>query len=708
MHAIFFLLFPAILFSSPVVIKLLTDNTPDWSNVESAAKSMTASLTSDEQKAVALFKWTALMRHQVPPAHDSISDATVPPNHPQYGIIYNPIKLANNYGNTFCVSTNSILPLLWRKLGNRSIEHDIKGHTVCDLEWDSSWHHFDAAFGFIYRDSTSGNILDCKSIIDREKGKVKSMISDFTYCNRLDTAKVNGSIYHGTRIHNILGKTMEYSVLEASRETLFTEMYSDNYRYEIKLKPYESYTKYFHQIADSLKYYLPATALSAQNPNLVGKERLNVVVNGIWRFEPNFYDKLSLSSFSVVKNIDNASGTLKQKKGNDTSFVVYKISAANIICHAEAMLTHTLGKKGSSITLYFSADSTNWYKIAVMESTGKSIKEHISIDGARTRTDYFIKLAIKAEKNDKECGINKFSVNTYTIINPRTIPLLTLGSNRIKLIAADGIAASFFWTEINEDNIGKLIVKPRSYLKNAKSSIEEWFINCDGIRNPTMDSIKLSWKLQTNEVAGYSDKMDVGTLREVAKYYYRFGKNIAVGSPVAASPPTDSMWVLTDNEGGPRQPAAVWQKGANPVVTIELDNNRTIASGVRILQALNDCNDDFFDSCIVQICQDGMSFKREGVITKRQVYESVTNYLHPNTYDKPEFRLCRNMNIKRFKFSHAFDTGKNTVKAVRFEMYNSRSDLRVEEIEIYDFLEKKRVVNEIDHSFTLPDPAGAL
>ncbi|MBL8025270.1 MAG: hypothetical protein JNL74_02605 [Fibrobacteres bacterium] len=710
------LLTAAIITANPSNIKLLTDNTPDWSDLNSAAKSITASFADDEQKALALLKYVSQIRHQVPPAKDSFSIAAVPPAHPQYGIIYNPIKLAHNYGNTFCVSTNSIVPLMWKKLGKESREFDIVGHTVCDLKYGNEWHHFDAAFGFAYKDTATGKILSCPEVVARNKTNVPSMMCDFTYCNRLDTAKSNACFYQNTRIHNILNRTEEYAKIESVRETLFTEKYSDSYSYNLTLKPFESYTRYFNQIADSLKYYLPVSEADPKNPNAVQSPYLNVVANGVWRFVPDLSSKELLQTLAFQKNLASVNALLQPENPKDTAELIYRANAANIICHAEIKGSFERLKEKSFFEVLFSADSINW--ISLYRSEGKNVTEksfdipfgkNDKINLARTRTHYFIKIKLKAAKKSEEAVLRTLSITTYTIVNPRTLPALTLGSNRVKFESGTGntsnVALSFHWSEARADGEA-FKIKSRSFGKLIKNASEEWLINTAGLRNPTMDSITLSYTPVSNIKDGYSDNEDVGAAFEAGKYFYTFGKCISSGKAVTALPSTDSLITLTDNIAGPRQFGATWPKGSNPVLTMTFDGKKgTPIAGTRILQALPDQNSDYFDSCVISTSRDNKTFKRAGAVTKRQVYDQVTNFLWQNSWDQPVFNNSRNRNIARYKFSSVFDTP-DSVKSIRFSFFNSISPLRLEEIELYDKMTKSRVINEIDNGFKLPDPSA--
>jgi hypothetical protein len=360
----------------------------------------------------------------------------------------------------------------------------------------------------------------------------------------------------------------------------------------------------------------------------------------------------------------------------------------------------------------FSADSVNWHSLYL--ANGKSLEEKsfniafgkTTINLARTRVSYFIKIRLKAAKKPADCVLKSLNVRTYTIINPRTLPVLTLGSNRVKYLAnsSSSIGATFHWTEVDRSEKGAAL-KSRSFVKNIKTTTEEWLINTAGMRNPNMDSIAIGWNGATAMKDGYSDNKDVGTQYEAPKYYYTFGKNISSGKPITAVPSTDSINVLNDDIGGPRQFAAVWPKAANPVVTISMSQKLPVpAGGVRILQSLSNQDNEYFDSCIVFTSRDNKTFKRQGKIVQREVYEPITNYLHQNSWDQPAFRGFRNSNIARYKFSSAFETA-DSVKSVRLAFFNSLSELRIEEIEVYDKMAKRQVKNEIDHGFSLPDPS---
>lgn len=367
-----FILLLAMAVSALKDIRLLSDNTPDWTTIESAAFSITNSLTSDEQKAIAITKWVSAMRHQVPSARDSFSmSAAVPYSYPK--IIYNSVKLANNYGNTFCVSTNSIPALLWQSLGKEAREYDIVGHTVCDLYWDGEWHNFDAAFGFYYKDTTSGKILSCQEVINN-RYDMRKMMSDVTSASRLDPTKTgNISIYQGKGVYDILINTREYERIQATRTTLLADAYSDSYTYRLHIKPFERYTRRWKQIAPNIKYYISETPSGITNPNTTPILGLNIMSNGVWSFKPDLVSPAFLKAVSTVNLAQSQSSpNIRPTNTIDTALFIYRVDAANIISHAELTAKIVRSNPSTVFEIYFSADSLRWYRIFKDTTTGEN------------------------------------------------------------------------------------------------------------------------------------------------------------------------------------------------------------------------------------------------------------------------------------------------------------------------------------------------
>ncbi len=591
-------------------IKVLSDNTPDWTDLESAVKSMTNNLGSDEQKAIALWKWTAMFRHQVPTATDSFSLANGDPS-----FILNPIKIANNYGNTFCVSTNSFPALFWKHLGKEAQEYDINAHTVCDLKWNNAWHNFDAAFGFYYKDAKDNHILGLSEIMDRRLN-MTDMMSDVTAVNLFDPLnKNNASIYQSTKTYNIMIGSAEYSILNATRTQLYSETYSDDYNYRWNMKPYESYTRLWTQIEDNIIYYLPADQQNTTNPNKSGPgtDGLNIQTNGIWTFKPDLTNPSFLDALSNHTGIEQGgTSALHPANTSDTASIVYRVDGANIISHANVSGNYTLNSSSDIFEIYFSADSANWIKIFTGTGTGSlafskdfGTQNSAPTNLARTREHYFLKFSMKSSSAKNDCGLSDLVVTTYTIVNQRTLPKLTLGSNRIKFVQGSGtispLEITYYWTEFSRNNAA-IVKTNRSFKKTVTDSSTEFVINTAGFRNPVMDSLRVNWPQSGPSVSeGYNDGIDVGTGYEAPRYYYTFGRNIAEGTTVTTNPVNANAGRLLDRDGGPGAAVATWAKDLKPEITFDFGKDTTVA-GIRFLQGIAGGISEYLDSgCNIHI-----------------------------------------------------------------------------------------------------------
>jgi hypothetical protein len=678
-------------------VKVLTDNTPDWTDQMSAANSMTANLGSDEQKAIALWKWIAPIRYQVSPARDDWSLANVPGGHPQYGVIYNPIKIANNYGNAFCVNSNSFPALLWKRLGNQARELDINGHTVCDLYYGGGWHNFDPAFGFYYKDASTKRILQCSELVSRGSSPT-NIISDVTKVNIISiAANTNGCIYMDSDPEVILDR--EYSGISATRTTLFSETYCDNYTYKLHIKPYESYTRRWRQIADNSIYYLGASGGDGANPNNDSKH-YNIMTNGIWEFRPALDNAKFLEAVASTANLaQGGTPRLHPASAGSNATFTYRVDGANIICHAVVSGTYTRASGSDVLQIQYSDNGSSWSTVHTASSTGTG-SFNVTLSGARENEYYFLRFNMQAAGSATNCGLNTLRVTTYTIVNQRTIPSLRMGSNRIMFKHSGGamepVEVVYFYSECDRNGTTTPAQRKKSHKKTISASGTEWYVNVGGYRNPIMDSMRIAWAGTTpSHPEGYNNGQDPGPGLEAPRYYYTFGRNIAVNKTVTSAPAGANLTALTD---GKAQLVGGWAANLNPEIVVDLGSSQQ-SGGIRLAQI----GTDYLDSGVVSTSTDGSNYTRRGSFYYSQLWEPITNYAYSNTWDALPNNVARlSAGIAFHKFSCAYDNGPTSARYIKVKVYNS-VQLAVQELEVYDQMSKTLVVNELAHGFTLPD-----
>jgi hypothetical protein len=298
-------------------------------------------------------------------------------------------------------------------------------------------------------------------------------------------------------------------------------------------------------------------------------------------------------------------------------------------------------------------------------------------------------------------------VTTYTILNPRTLPRLTLGSNRVKVVNQEtgtpALNIHYHWTEIHLKD-GTAVPKLRSHFKRMTDTLNEYYVNTAGARWPVMDSIVIDWSEGKAFVReGYGDGIDVGAAHERPRYFGEYGRSLSVGKPVITTPGVTAPERLTNGSDDLRAELTEWPAGTHPEITVDL-GKPMLTEGVRIGQAIGHGDMAYLDSAVAYTSTDGKNFTRRGVVDNRQLWAPVTNYLYPNTWDMPASIYKRSAAVLFHRFDLFFDTAVEA-RYVKVTAVNAAGPLRVSELEVFDKMRRTLVKNEIDHGFKLPDLA---
>ena len=112
-------------------LKIVSDASPDYSDLPSFLHSATAKWGSPEEKCWALFYWNHIARRQTAPMI-------------LHGVeLTDPIRQFNDYGYTMCSTISGINCALWHHLGLPVKFWDISLHTVPEVFYSGRWHMYD-------------------------------------------------------------------------------------------------------------------------------------------------------------------------------------------------------------------------------------------------------------------------------------------------------------------------------------------------------------------------------------------------------------------------------------------------------------------------------------------------------------------------------------------------------------------------------------
>ncbi|MCX7012579.1 MAG: hypothetical protein NTW86_08455 [Candidatus Sumerlaeota bacterium] len=119
-------------------IKVVTDASPDYSDMASLVHSVADAWATPAEKCWAMFYWNHIARRQTAPMKVHGLELT------------DPIRQFNDYGFTMCSTIAGINTGIWHTMGFNVKFWDISLHTVPEVEYDGGWHMYDNSMSALY------------------------------------------------------------------------------------------------------------------------------------------------------------------------------------------------------------------------------------------------------------------------------------------------------------------------------------------------------------------------------------------------------------------------------------------------------------------------------------------------------------------------------------------------------------------------------
>ncbi|MCL2646402.1 MAG: discoidin domain-containing protein [Phycisphaerales bacterium] len=452
-------------------LKLVTDASPDYSDMSSMVYSITSRWDTPAEKCWALFYWNHIARRQTSPMHLRGVDLT------------DPIMQYNDYGFTMCSTVSGINTATWDFMGMPVRYWEIGNHTVCEVQYDNRWHMYDNSLSAIY------TLCDGKTIAGVED------IGAEGACELSNGVKELGHIakYHclsGTSPNGYLtgadcDRTLDSEARSFNpRNIKYQYFYKcDEYghRYILNLHDDETYTRYYHRLDENgpntvgknsnfkndPAYYVPIVRENrppfdpeSSNP------RYRIRGNGIREWKPSLTkDSLPTVVYAMtnIKARDNGSG-VTPAEADKPAEIIFKVEGANVITSMNidtSVADGFLPEKGnvSNVTFEISCDDgRSWKPISMTKRTYKSgLYDSLSFNLLdEVNGSYNVLVKAKLQPNSSLMSI-KFT--TITQVNAKTLPKLNIGKNTIYLGAGDQTESIVFTPDLRKGQFEKYAAK---------------------------------------------------------------------------------------------------------------------------------------------------------------------------------------------------------------------------------------------------------
>jgi hypothetical protein len=454
-------------------LHLVTDNQPDYTDIDSFVDSSTKAWQTPEEKSIAVWRWGRRSRHQLSCSREGAK------------YIMDPILNYNSYGALNCGIISGLNICSWLKLGYQARYIQLGDHTVSQVSWDEgkTWHLFDSSMS-IFCYNHEGQVASCEEIkeahgCELSGGKVEpghyyiyhpasqcaSHVGPDAWRSASDCPVECGR----TLAHGAESYTDGFDVDKGCQFGLY------GHRYTLNVRAHECYTRFWTPLDNGhisgtnkcADYFRPLP--NGKEPD-GGENICNLRSNGEWVFEPDLGAKDCEKRFYDTSGIKLArsSPRLRGIQAGCTNLVIFQISAANIITSMRLEAEGVCANRADQMKISVSKNAgISWQEVWISTKPGpQSIRLKLRDEVGGTPFCW-LKMELLAAKNSGDVGLNRLKVTTTTLINRLTLPALTLGSNIVQL-RADGAAETIeLWPALH-DNLYKETVFAEDGVFSAK------------------------------------------------------------------------------------------------------------------------------------------------------------------------------------------------------------------------------------------------
>jgi hypothetical protein len=413
-------------------LKVVTDASPDCSDMPSLVHSITARWPTVAEKCWALFYWNHIGRRQTEPM---ILHGTA---------LTDPIRQFNDYGYTMCSTISGINCALWHNLGLPAKYWDISLHTVPEVFYDGRWHMYDNSMSALY------TLCDGKTLAGvQDIGKEGACAASGGVPERGHIAKYH--CLYATGANGFLtGADTQRSLDEEARCFSPNGLKYRNYffdwdyghRYILNLRENESYTRYYQSLGTTAEFYVPNNGTDPDH-------RYHLRGNGRWEFRPDLTTADLAKTIHSAKNITGGRAGLRPVKAGEPAEVIFKVDAANVLTSLKLKARFTRMSRGDLASLAVSGNNgLSWSNVWEAAGAGDASADLTLIEPVNGAYEVLLKATLAVKASAADISLQALEVQTTTMLNAKTQPKLNLGRNTVYVGAGAPTESIVFWPEL--------------------------------------------------------------------------------------------------------------------------------------------------------------------------------------------------------------------------------------------------------------------
>ncbi|MGB2821370.1 MAG: hypothetical protein WBF17_10340, partial [Phycisphaerae bacterium] len=436
-------------------LKVVTDASPDYSDMQSMIHSITSRWPTAREKCWAVFYWNHIARRQTAPMRLHGPELT------------DPIRQFNDYGYTMCSTIAGINCAIWHNMGLKVKYWDISLHTVPECFYDGRWHMYDNSMSAVYTLCDGETIAGVEDIgkagaCAASDGKTEPGHIAKYHC--LNATSANGFLT-GADCNRDLAQEYRCFSPKGLKYRYYFHDWDYGHRYILDLKPGEMYTRYYHSKGEGPEWYVPNRG---KDPESVSKYGLRG--NGVRAFTPPLTAGDWKKAAHSAENIAPAEGGgLRPDRPGQAGQVIYKVQAANVI--TSMSIRAAFHRRSADDVARISVSANNglkWTELWTAGSTGSvpaSLKLLREVNGAY---EVLIRIELTAKAQPADAVLSLLGIETCTQLNAKMQPRLNLGRNTVYVGKGEQTESIVFWPELQDDKYKEHAVEEENIACDAK------------------------------------------------------------------------------------------------------------------------------------------------------------------------------------------------------------------------------------------------
>ncbi len=395
-------------FGAAYNVILVTDNAPDFTDIDAYLRSITSQFKDPQDQATAIWRWSQRLRKQT----------TNPMEEGHY--VLDPIAFFPSYGYCNCGIVSGLNNTMWLRMGWKARYVQLGDHTVCECSWDggTTWHMFDSSMS-IYVFNDRGQVASTTEIEKNPRFYLENYAPECaTHPNGWRSACDRPVAYDRTLANGVDSFKAPNSLQEGNLHSQWGR------RYVLNLRPFEHYTRHFDNLnpqnPSNPRHYRPVRG----NQDVEKQHgHGNIRGNGVWRFAPDLrHPRARELAYSESGVVWGARGVRPQNP-DAPGLVTFKVNAANVVTSATARPAVHRGP-GDAVSLAVSRNAgITWSDAGPVEG---EVDLMPFVAGA---TEYLLKVELRGPG----ARLEGLEIETITQLNRNALPRLTRGANRVQL-----------------------------------------------------------------------------------------------------------------------------------------------------------------------------------------------------------------------------------------------------------------------------------